>query len=192
MENLDMFPKDVVENIHFCKESIQSHFKKMAEQPWFDAGLAVDWSKFYLAGGAIASLLQGEKPKDWDIYSESQFDMKMVEDMIMKHADHIADVSENYVGVFGVNGKMITANAITMKDGTSFITKLYLPPNEMKKTFDFIHCTPHYDISKKTLYISPRQYISIVNKTLIRNMGNIPQTWREEKFKKRGYKYVNT
>jgi hypothetical protein len=192
MDKTDLFPETAVARIHLCKELIETHFKHMILQPWFDGGLAVDWKTFYLSGGAIASLIQGEIPKDWDIYCESALNMKMVEEMVKKNPDYIADVRENYVGVFGSNGKMVTANAITMKDGTSFITKLYLPPSEMKKTFDFVHCKPHYNLTTKTLYISPQQYIAIVNKNLIRNNGVIPQTWREEKFKKKGYKYVNT
>lgn len=184
-----MFTEIEIANIQARKLEITRHFEDMINQPWFDNGLAINWRSFYLSGGAIASLFHGEKPKDWDLYTSDPLAMKMVNEMVIRNMDHVADVKENYVGVFGIDGKMITANAITMKDGTSFITKSYLPADEMKKTFDYVHCTPHFDIVDRKLYISRRQYDAIVNKKLEINnaMQCLAAPWRKEKFLKRGY-----
>ena len=182
-----MFNEIETANILSRKQEIVRHFEDMIQQPWFDSGLAIDWKKFYLTGGAIASLFQGEKPKDWDIYCSSVIEMESVMKMLLASKEHIADVRENYIDVYGTNGKMITNYAITMKDGTSFIILLTKPASDLKKTFDYLHCTPHYDIVDRKLYISRAQYDAIVNKKLVVNNASMVKEWRTQKFLSRGY-----
>jgi len=184
-----MFNETEIANIQSRKQDIIRHFEDMINQPWFDNGVAINWRSFYLSGGAIASIFQGEIPKDWDLYTSDPLAMKQVEEMVKRNMEYVADVKENYVGVYGIDGKMITANAITMKDDTSFITKSYATPEEMKKTFDYVHCTPHFDIVERKLFISRKQYDAIVNKKLVINnaMQCLAAPWRKDKFLKRGY-----
>lgn len=140
----------------------------------------------FLSGGAICSLLNGEEPKDWDMYFVNEQKQKQFIDSIFLNYKHeIADVKENYKDAIGTDGKMITANAITMKDGVSFITSWCGTPEEVRKHFDYVHCMPYYYKSK--LHISPKQYHAIVNKKLIVNNPDAITQWRREKFIQRGF-----
>jgi hypothetical protein len=105
--------------------------------------------------------------------------------------DEVADVNEKYSDFIGKDGKMITANSITMKDGNSFITKYYGDINHVKKHFDFLHCTPHYSLKEEKLYISQRQYDACLNKKLIVNNSKVIKKHRVIKFKERGYRESN-
>lgn len=153
---------------------------------------AIPWDKAYIAGGAIASMIQGEEPKDYDVYfiEEPIFNiMQTVRTvLITTYKDEIEDVQEHYREYMGTDGKMITENAITMKDGISFIFKSYGAPEDMKKSFDYLHCTPHYHITENKLYISPTAYWACVAKLLIINNPFKIEQWRTDKFLKRGYR----
>lgn len=182
-----MFTDEEKSKILAVKQRMIDHVKAMTEQPWFDNGIAIDWSKVYLTGGATASLLQGEEPKDWDFYCEEYATMDAIRDMILRNKNHVKDVDPKYKEFSVKAGKMITSQAITMKDGSSFIIMVALPPDQLKATFDYVHCMPHYHLTSKTLYISRRQYDAAVNKKLvINNAGNVKE-WRTHKFKERGY-----
>lgn len=184
---MEHFTEEELRHLTAIKFRIVEKFADMVTQPWWDGGLVVDWSQFYLSGGAIASLIQDESPKDWDIYNSSPQDADLVVEMVKKKTEYIADVDPKYTEVMGVDGKMITANAITMKDGTSFITMCGGLPAEVKKTFDYVHCTPHYDLVNKTLWISPHQYHAARYKKLIVNNPDSIRQYRLDKFLKRGY-----
>lgn len=148
----------------------------------------IDYSDLYLTGGAIASLLQKRAPKDYDFYSETPTKMdELVASIIMKYPDKIAKVDDKYKQLLGKNGLMITANAVTMDNKVSFITKLSGPPVDVKKTFDYVHCTPHFSLRDNKLYISPRQYRACVNKKLIVNNKEAILEYRKQKFIERGY-----
>ena len=151
-----MFSEEQKVKILATKQAIIDHVVGMSAQPWMVEMRGVDWSKVYLTGGAIASLLQGEQPKDWDFYCEDYATMDAIRDGLMRHKDLVKDVDEKYKEVVGQDGKMITSQAITMNDGSSFITMITLDPKNLKKTFDYVHCMPHYNLTTKTLYISPR------------------------------------
>lgn len=140
----------------------------------------------FLSGGAIASLLQGDEPKDFDIYSlvslKGFFEAKLMTD----NYDDIADVNDTY-GISNVDGKVITPKAITMKSGIQFILMHSGTPAQIKETFDFVHCTPHFSFADNKLYISKKQYDACVNKKLIVNNPTAVNDRRIEKFKQRGY-----
>jgi hypothetical protein len=187
-----MFTEDQTKHIQEVKRKIQSHIVGI----WmcdmnYSKGLKLD--KINLSGGVIASLLQGETPKDWDFYFEDQMSCENFEYFILNDVrkDEVADVNEKYSDFIGKDGKMITANSITMKDGNSFITKYYGDINHVKKHFDFLHCTPHYSLKEEKLYISPRQYDACVNKKLIVNNPKVIKKHRVIKFKERGYRESN-
>ena len=148
---------------------------------------AIPWDDVYLTGGAIASLLQGEAPKDWDFYFKHRDAMNTFLLRLDNIKDEVADVSPKYTEFVGQNGKMITANSVTMNDKNSFITGLCGDEKYVKSQFDFLHCTPHYDIKEQILYISYNQYNACINKKLIVNNPKMVKQQRIIKFKERGY-----
>ena len=148
------------------------------------------WDNLFLTGGAIASVIQDEIPKDWDLYFTDRSSMETVKKYLSLPSveSHIKDCDPSYKDSFGQNGKMITANAITMSYGDwSFITMIYGTPQEIKSTFDYVHCTPHYSFKEDKLYISPVQYRACVEKKLIVNNESSLKQYRESKFLERGY-----
>jgi hypothetical protein len=182
-----MFTEEQKIKILAAKQEIIDHVAEMTKQPWMKTLHAIDWSKVYLTGGAIASLLQGDKPKDWDFYCEDLNIMYAIRNSLLQHKDLVKDVDEKYKEVWGEDGKMITSQAITMNDDSSFITMITMDAGRLKKTFDYVHCTPHYNLTTKTLHISQRQYDCAVNKKLIVNNEQMVKEWRTQKFLDRGY-----
>lgn len=180
-----MFSDIETQIIHRVKDTIQKRFDSLKKSPYYKPELP--WDKVYLTGGAIASLFQLEEPKDWDFYFDDSTTMHVFESHLKQCELFVADVNAKY-GNFGVNGKMITANAITMDDGNSFITKFYGLPKHVKSEFDYLHCTPHF--RNGTLYISEKQFDAIVNKKLIVNNKHNVKQYREMKFLERGYRIV--
>ena len=122
--------------------------------------------KAILTGGAISSLLHNEPPKDYDLYLEHTDDILFFRQYVNgMDKNFIQDADEKYVEVL-IEGKLVTANATTFKNGLQVIT---LATADSRSTFDFVHCMPWYKISDHTLYISKRQYNAILNKQLIKN-----------------------
>lgn len=152
---------------------------------------------YFVSGGCIASLLQGEIPKDYDIYFFSKEWADRVVNLYTNDPAYMNDVAvyeEKYRDVLvnkNVGDMVITENAVTLKNGIQLITKHYGTPGEIRETFDFVHCMPYYNSLQNKFYISREQYDCCVNKILkINNTANLT-SWREEKFKSRGYKYGN-
>lgn len=170
------------------KAYIEEHIERMFRQPWSEAYI-LPWDCMFLSGGAIASMIQEQEPKDWDFYFGDFAMMDRMKEHLTDpvHRQHVADVDPKYLEVYGEDGKMITANAITMKDKSSFITMIAGSPEQIKGTFDYVHCTPHYSIVEKKLYISPKQYHAAKEKRLIVNNAGSIKSYREAKFKERGY-----
>jgi len=191
MINPEEFTADQEEHISSIKPILRDKILLMQYEKWYDHNFVDDFTdldNIFLSGGAIASLLQGEEINDLDLYFTDLFTQNRFVDMLKSsyNMEYIKDVDEKYSEVFGVNGKMITSQAITMKSKHSFITMCYGSPEEVKKTFDFKHCMPHYSIAENKLYISPLQYWCIVYKMLYIN--TTPKAWRIQKFIDRGYK----
>lgn len=189
----DSFNQDQISHINRVKQLIEEHVDIMLSQSWCSRPWhpvpRLSIHDAYLSGGAIASLLQNETPKDWDYYFNDFSSMHNISQFLTNtnNADLIQDVDPAYSEVFGTNGKMITSQAITTVTGDSFITLLYGHPDQVRKSFDYVHCMPYYDISSKKLYISPKQYRACTHKKLIVNNPQSIKTWRTEKFKQRGY-----
>jgi len=148
---------------------------------------------YFVSGGCFASLLQEEEPKDIDIWFFSQFVADRVVELYTKDPSYMNEVAvwdEKYRDVKGhASGMMITENAVTLKDNIQLITKNYGEPQEVRQTFDFVHCMPYYDSRNDKLYISREQYNCCVNKCLLVNNRANVMRWREDKFRKRGYDY---
>lgn len=142
-----------------------------------------------LTGGAIASMMHMERPNDFDLYFKDDFSLSSFRQFIKNEIpvrEYIKDVNEKYIEVV-IEGKMVTGNAVTFKNGVQVIL---LQGCEGREYFDFIHCMPWYDISNNKLHISRRQYDAIKHKKLIVNparMGTPTSKSRIEKYVKRGW-----
>ena len=183
------FTAEDVDNINLVKYKIEHHITTMYYYKW--SKYILDNSKnFFLTGGAIASLIRGETPKDWDFYSDDgtkPFDFQ--ERVKLFFMGHVKQVDEKYMEHFGQDGRMITAKAVTMEDDSSFITFLSGTPEQIKNTFDFVHCMAHYNLDDGKLYISKKIYEAAKNKKLIVNNEKQVKDWRIQKFLDQGYTY---
>lgn len=148
------------------------------------AGIHKD--QLFLSGGAIASLIQGEEPKDFDIYSTVSFKGAFESAIVSDYYDEIKDIDHNYGGAT-VSDKAVTPQAISMKSSAQFILLHSGTPAEIKATFDFVHCTPHFSFADSKLYISRQQYDACLNKKLIINNQSEVKQRRIDKFAGRGY-----
>ena len=182
-----MFSDKEKEVILLLKDKIEAKLRLMAEEPWAH-GVDLPWDKIYLSGGATVSLLHGDKPKDYDFYFEDLDAMYVMRDhLVENHKDSIADVSPKYMDCLGADGKMITTQAITMKNGWSFIIMSAGSPQQIRQSFDYVHCKPYYSIRDRLLYISEEQYRACRDKKLVVNNEKVVKPWRTDKFIKRGF-----
>lgn len=149
---------------------------------------------YFVSGGCFASFLQQEEPKDIDIWFTHEDVAQRVIELYTNDPSYMNEVAvwdEKYrSAVKHPNGMMITENAVTLKNGIQLITKYYDTPKVVRSTFDYKHCMPYYDSRDDKLYISREQYNCCVNKSLVINNSSRLTTWRESKFKLRGYNYV--
>lgn len=187
-----MFTMSEENHIVGVKKKLRKHlvpFKQYVEKTVLKSRM----DQFYLSGGAIASLIQNHEPRDLDIWCRNKKSMDILLDYITTFDPvMVMDVNSKYREKVGKDGKLITENATTIKCGdvaVQLITKNYGEPKVITDTFDFLHCTPHYDIAADKLYISERQYFACKNKLLLPANANIIYNGeREPKFLERGYK----
>ena len=169
--------------IKSVKEKINNRFLQFRNLPYYSPDLP--WDKVFLSGGAICSLINDEEPNDWDWYFSDYDAMNKFKQHLINCNLWVKDINTKYGGI-GVNGKMITSNAITMDDNNSFIVMVAGEPSFIKCSFDYVHCMPNYKFGDK-LYISEKQYWSCTSKKLIVNNLNSVKQYRHEKFIKRGW-----
>ena len=184
---IDHFTAAESANILLAKKIIQDKLETF-NMTIGKIGAMMDHS-YFLTGGAIGSLLRGEEPNDYDIYFFFETDAKMVFNLYENDLSYTHEVAKWNISYRDVNigDMMITENATTLKNGIQLIRKHYGQPGEIRKTFDFVHCMPYYDSRDKKLYISREQYDLNMSKKLKRNNDNLFQSWREDKFLKRGW-----
>ena len=117
---------------------------------------------WYVSGGCTATLLQQstfigdpwatsqklpDPVKDYDIFFMSANAAQPVLDLFLTDPAYMNNVAECTQGYrdLKVGDKLITENAVTLKNGLQLITKHYDDPDGMRRTFDFVHCMPWYD-----------------------------------------------
>ena len=159
------------------------------------ADLPVDTYPFFkesiLTGGCFASLFLEEVVHDWDVYLRDSVAVSGFESFVMSDTltlNEVAGVTSGYMTTTKVDGKLVTANAITFKNGLQVITRT---GKEQRETFDFVHTMPYFDMAKQQLFISRQQYDSIKNKQLIVNPKHLVlvNQWRADKFMTRGWSF---
>ena len=152
-------------------------------------GIIAADKNFWVSGGCIASILQDEMINDIDVYFRDDGIGRAVKEYyINSYPDEIMDINTKYQEI-EVDGKLVTTNAVTLKNGIQIITKHYGAPDEVRKTFDFVHCLPYYDSLTDNLFISEEQYRLCKNKLLKINNTKTTTAGRTTKFTERGYKF---
>ena len=144
-----------------------------------------------ITGGAFASLWHHEEPNDWDFYFNDSNTMSVFQALMYNTSpnsmimDHVKD-SGPYFKQVQIDGKLVTANAVSFKGGLQMIT---MATANHRKYFDFIHCMPYYDYNKDELRISQQQLDSIKRKEIIKNPNSqgTPKPFRVEKYLDRGW-----
>jgi hypothetical protein len=187
---MSIFTKEETAEILAVKNEIKTYVNQTKILHGWAENIFVSPENFYITGGAIASLLKGEAPKDFDVYCRNQTVGEAAHALLItQYQQSIKDVDEKYreVDCWKIPGKMVTEKSVTMSNNMSFIVMNYGPPDQIKASFDFLHCTPHYDIAEDKLYISRAQYDSIKSKTLVVNNPDKVNFWRMEKFMKRSW-----
>jgi hypothetical protein len=149
-------------------------------------------NKCILSGGCFASLMHGTTPKDYDFWCLDDADLPDLQRLmhVYSERDSALITVENpaYMNQF-VDGKIITANATTLKNGIQLIKLSNYAT--AKPSFDFEHCKVSYIPATNTLYMSKTQYNSIINKKLVPtrevDMTNTATQRRVAKFTERGW-----
>ena len=144
-----------------------------------------------ITGGAFASLWHHEEPKDWDFYFNDTNLMSNFQALMYNTSptsvfmDYVKDAGP-YFKQTQIDGKLVTANAVTFKCGLQMIT---MAVASHRKYFDFIHCMPYYDYNKDELRISPQQLDVIKRKEIVKNpnFSGTPKPFRVEKYLDRGW-----
>jgi hypothetical protein len=143
---------------------------------------------YFVSGGCIASLLQDEEPKDYDVYfRDSNLLGNIKVDIEKTKPNDVAVYEEKYREVTSLTGPLITENAITLKNKIQLILKHTGEPDDIRGTFDFVHCMPYWDSSDRKLHISKQQYDLIMQKMLHINNKHTVTQHRIDKFKQRNY-----
>jgi hypothetical protein len=147
-----------------------------------------------LSGGAIASLMHGEEPNDWDMYLIDQDAGAEFQQRVLQNEwniqDYIHEPTANY-RTFLVKGRMVSEHATLFKNCLQIIT---YQGKAGRESFDFIHCMPYFDMASQKMFMSRAQYDAIKTKTLTKNPKHIADvlSWRLEKYISRGWKADNT
>lgn len=146
------------------------------------------WDRCILSGGCFAAIMHGEKVNDWDLWCADDADIPEMERILNTYTKEESDsiVSENpaYMDQF-VDGKIMTANAITLKNRIQFIKLSKF--STAKQSFDFEHCRISYHPSTNMLYMSKNQYEYIRWKKLVQTESSPISERRLSKFVSRGW-----
>lgn len=154
--------------------------------------------EYYISGGCIASYLQGDEPNDYDIYFYSAESAKEIVRLYTSDPAYMNEVAtyleryrdsvvETNVSDSETSKHVITENAITLKNGLQLITKHYGTPDDIRNTFDYVHCLPYYDAMTDRFIISREQFDCCINKKLKINNPQSVTHKRLGKFISRGY-----
>ena len=185
------FTSDEIDHIKRTKEHLTTIFGRdsFADYPHH-------FHHCFLSGGAIGSILRGEVVNDYDIYFyKPPFDD--IEEWAALYGDKIITMGEAYRNIGGDDGNLakdytikpcITEHATTFKNKFQYITMHYGTPNEIRKTFDYVHCMPYYDIVGDALYISQEQYDLNMKKILKVNCEKEVKPHRRKKFLDKGWR----
>jgi hypothetical protein len=173
---------DTKEKVRKAVEELDMTLRKLQMRP-----------QYFVTGGCIGSLLRNEVPNDYDVYFLTEGAVNLISNLYKHDESYKNEVEvydEKYREYNGVDGRLITENAITLKNKIQLITKHYGSPDAVRKTFDFVHCMPYFDPVTDKLYISRQQYDLCVNKKLLVNNIDNVTPHRKNKFFERGWTWL--
>jgi hypothetical protein len=173
--------------------AVEAAFQELQGQ---DASRALEdmiRSKFVVSGGISASIFTRTPIKDIDLYYRESV---VVDDLNKElhglfaeggmFAHFVKEINPEYnVGV--VAGKLITVNAITLKNGMQIIKLAGI--KECQEIFDFKHCLPVYDLKDKIYKISRNSFDALTNKKLMIHHNSATKPHRVDKFRQRGWDF---
>lgn len=138
-----------------------------------------------LSGGCFSSLYHSGDVNDYDLYLKDLTKTKELLDLLKEYIGPAPLEETPYAESF-VNGKIITANAITLSNRLQYIIRADF--KSAKVMFDYVHCMVNYDIKEDKLWVSQEQLESIVDKKLMINNEQSVTLHREDKYRSRGWK----
>jgi hypothetical protein len=185
--NTDVFNDTERAEIEVVKTIVKQKLRELLSD--LPTGTYPYFKECILTGGCFASLFHGETPNDWDVYlkdvdTADRFDSFVTSDT--PTLNEVKTLTPGYIAEVKVRDKLITANAVTFKNGLQVITRTC---KAHRDSFDFIHCMPYFDMKTQQLFISRAQYDTIKRKELIQNPNfkGQPPLHRVEKFLNRGW-----
>jgi hypothetical protein len=170
----------------------------------------------FVTGGSIASLLSGEEINDFDLYFKTQETALAVakyyaDNYLESHEDKVLVETYEFTGITGVKEERVrllkdknpmivldnhgeyeprcfTPTAISLKD-IQLVFRFYGTPEEVHRTYDFVHCTNVYEYAEDRLTLNADAMYSILSKTLIYHGSLYPicSILRTRKFIARGW-----
>ena len=172
-------------------------------------------SHYILTGGAIASMLQGDLPNDYDIYFDdssvaARLAKYYLKQLVGEKYSDFADVIESedrvevkifdkgvldkFDAVEGTENKgryrvsMITSNAITLTNEIQLVLRFVGDASQIHKNYDFVHATNYFS-QNTDLVLHPAALESILSKELkyVGSLYPVCSLFRIKKFIKRGW-----
>ncbi len=170
-----------------------------------------------ITGGAIASMLLNETVNDYDYYFTDKETVLAVAEYYAnrfnaENKDHVVTVldhghrvelsgnlgsidvqtrtsdttneqEEKYVPIF------LTPNAITLSGKVQLVIRFYGKPDDIHKTYDFVHCMNYWLSRTGELVLNPEALESLLTKQLFYKGSEYPlcSILRTRKFIKRGW-----
>lgn len=180
----------VKENIH---KQIEFSFEELRGLEGATSLEQMIREKFVVSGGISASIFTSTAIKDIDLYYREtvvvndlneQMNRLFDEDGLYHH--FVKEVNPAY-NVGTVNGKLITVNAITLKNNMQLIKLAGI--KECQEIFDFKHCLPIYDIKNNIYKISRNSFDALSTKKLMMHHNSATKPHRVEKFRARGWDF---
>jgi hypothetical protein len=139
-----------------------------------------------LAGGSISSIYHGEEVNDFDLWLKDLSKMEELRKLTTEYIGNGVPLDETPYAEAFVDGKIETPRAITLSNRLQYI--IYIDFLTAKNIFDYVHCQVNYDLKTETLYMSPRQFYSIMNKKLVINEISSITPRREMKYSDKGWR----
>lgn len=148
------------------------------------------WNK-YDHGSSTASVVVDEETKRIKIYIQSYGVAEEVENNpVFLEGGEVKEKKKKERDKKKYRPVFLSANAITLSDKIQLITRFYGTPEEVHKSFDFVHCTCYYLPSKRELVLPDEALQSYIFKELkyVGSLYPIASILRTRKFIKRGWK----
>lgn len=145
-----------------------------------------------IAGGCFASQIQGETPRDIDVYilytDKHEFIVRALACFeplsLIKPGDHQPSYTDDTKKP--KNDKILSSKNYVI-DGITFniMNTILLSREELLAQFDYQHTKFVYHNRK--LYFSEKSFICAKTKALVANEGKLPDEYRRKRFVDRGY-----